>query len=85
MVKDRVQENGGLWIYEPMTEKVSSDRSVREVSSLALALDSNHEIAIFRDMHYCKLLSPFRALEVLYIDSQYTHGGYRSSSDLFLQ
>jgi hypothetical protein len=76
MGKDAVQLNGGLWIPQPLTEKENSDKTVRTITGLALPLDHDHYIDIFRDMHYCKLLSPFRALEIMYVDSQYAHGGY---------
>lgn len=41
-------------------------------------LPEDELIPIFKSMHYCKLLSPFRALEWIYVDSQYAHGGYTS-------
>lgn len=85
MVPDRVQTNGGLWIYEPLREKNAADKTYKEISSLALPLDSNHRMEMMQDMHYCKLLSPFRALEYLYVDSQYAHGGYQPESASFNQ
>lgn len=58
---------------------------MRQITALAMPLDHSNPVPIFRDMHYCKLLSPFRALEILYIDSQYAHGGYKAANELFLQ
>ena len=46
--------------------------------SVACILDANELVPIFRSMHYCKLLSPFRALEWIYVDSQYAFGGYQA-------
>jgi hypothetical protein len=85
MGHDAIQENGGLWIYQPLTEKENTEKTVRTITGLALPLDEDHYISIFRDMHYCKLLSPFRALEIIYVDSQYAHGGYQTANELFLQ
>ena len=85
IVADRVDTNGGTWIYEPLQEKESTDKKVRSISSLSLPDDHNEMVSIFRDMHYCKVLSPFHALEIIYIDSQYAFGGYKTTSQLFLQ
>lgn len=49
--------------------------------SVALILDEHQLIGIFKSMHYCKMLSPFRALEWIYVDSQYAKGGYQPSAD----
>ena len=85
IVADRVDTNGGTWIYEPLQEKESTDKKIRSISSLSLPDDHNEMVSIFRDMHYCKVLSPFHALEIIYIDSQYAFGGYKTTSQLFLQ
>ena len=49
--------------------------------SVALIIPETELIEIFKSMHYCKLLSPFRALEWIYVDSQYARGGYQSQAD----
>jgi len=49
--------------------------------SVALILPETEMIPIFKSMHYCKMLSPFRALEWIYVDSQYARGGYQAQAD----
>lgn len=75
-VNDKEQPNGGLWIYEDLQWNESADQSEMDNKSVALILPEDELIPIFKSMHYCKMLSPFRALEWIYVDSQYAKGGY---------
>lgn len=68
MQEDDVTGNGGLWIYKPMKYKDAEDRSEMDVFSLACPTKMNILIPIFRGMHYCKLMSPYHAMEWIYID-----------------
>jgi len=63
--------NGGEWIYQPL--KYNEDKAANTVTieSRSLPLDEDQLVPIFKSMHYCKLLSPFRAMEWIYIDSLY--------------
>jgi len=44
----------------------------------------NYPISEAAGFHYCKLLSPFRALEWIYVDSLYDHDGINNKNELFL-
>ena len=88
---DTNQANGGLWIIEELKWKETDDKKEMDNVSVACILPETELIPIFKSMHYCKLLSPFRALEWIYIDSQYAHMHYQpiypcpGSDNLFLQ
>ena len=73
---DKEQPNGGLWIYEELQWNELDDQSEMDNKSVAPILPEDELIPIFKSMHYCKMLSPFRALEWIYVDSQYARGGY---------
>ena len=65
-------ENGGLWIYLPMhynTTKNSTGGEVLIVQSIQLKTNVTYPISIFAGMHFCKLLTPARAMEWIYVDS----------------
>ena len=64
--------NGGLWIIEPLKYTVDSKNPRQlDVSSYASIMGDDFPVADFAGIHFCKLMSPFRALEWIYIDSQY--------------
>jgi len=75
--EDIDQPNGGLWIVQELQWNEKDDKSETDNVSIALILDENQTLPLFRSMHYCKVLSPFRALEWIYVDSQYARGGYK--------
>ena len=77
--EDKSQPNGGLWIIQELEWNEADDKSEMDNVSVALILDENQLVPLFKSMHYCKLLSPFRALEWIYVDSQYAQGGYESA------
>ena len=65
-------ENGGIWIYKPMSYKYTTNSAggqVLELSSVQLKTPVDYLIGIFAGIHYCKLLSPARAMEWIYVDS----------------
>ena len=69
MIADRNTYNGGLWIYEDIKYNDAGDHV--EVSSFAYRMKADFDIKMFAGDHYCKLLTPFKALEWIYVDSQY--------------
>lgn len=75
---DKEQPNGGLWIIQELQWNEADDKSEMDNVSVALILPEDELIPIFKSMHYCKMLSPFRALEWIYVDSQYAFGGYKA-------
>ena len=83
MGKDQEAINGGTWIIQDLkfNEMKDDDRQV-EVISISLPISHTALVPMFKDMHYCKMLSPFRALEWIYVDSQYKYGGYQSQESI---
>ena len=64
-------DNGGLWIYLPMVysqSKNSTGGDIVIVESIQMKTPVTYKIGIFAGMHYCKLLSPARAMEWMYVD-----------------
>ena len=69
--------NGGLWIYLPMKYSLTREQdsgTVRlAVSSIQLKTDVKYPIGMFQGMHFCKLLSPAKVMEWVYVDGLRAH------------
>lgn len=65
-------QTGPAWIWKALSQKTvvnASGKTVRLVRSAVMKTSLDYPIAKAQGMHYCKLLSPARALEWIYIDS----------------
>lgn len=66
---------GPVWIENPIEYKASADQSVLNVYSPCSHTPVDYPIASAAGYHYCKLVSPARALEHIYIDGLRPKGG----------
>mmetsp|Transcript_51941 Transcript_51941/g.112860 ORF Transcript_51941/g.112860 Transcript_51941/m.112860 type:complete len:138 (-) Transcript_51941:38-451(-) len=66
---------GPLWIYNPLKYEQAKDGSHTTVQSPMMHTPDKYPVALARGFHYCKLLSPARAMEWIYIDGLRQHGG----------
>ncbi len=69
---------GPVWIWDPLSyskTKSSSGDDVIEVRSVMMRTPSDYGIKAAAGMHYCKLLSPARAMEWMYVDGLREHYG----------
>lgn len=77
---------GPLWIWTLMNYTKSDDGTQMIVSSPMMRTPTNYLIRSARGFHYCKVLSPFKALEWMYLDGLYDNNGINNNTvDLFLQ
>ena len=82
--KDKESLNGGSWIPDPLHYTEDKTANTMTLTSKTVVTDETEFVSIFKSMHYCKLLSPFRAMEWLYIDSLYANQGLAANgSTLF--
>ncbi|XP_064386786.1 uncharacterized protein LOC135335273 [Halichondria panicea] len=69
---------GPVWIWDPLSyskTKTSFGIDVIEVQSVMMRTPSDYGIKAAAGMHYCKLLSPARAMEWMYVDALREHYG----------
>lgn len=62
---------GPLWIWTPLSYTKSTNSTggeIMEVQSVMLRTPTDYSIKSAAGMHYCKLLSPARAMEWIYVD-----------------
>jgi hypothetical protein len=77
---DKESLNGGSWIIDPLHYEADSEANTMTLTSKTTVTDQSELVPIFKSMHYCKLLSPFRAMEWIYIDSLYAKQSLASDS-----
>lgn len=76
---------GPLWIWTLMDYTLSEDGSQMVVSSPMMRTPLNYLVKSAAGFHYCKVLSPFKAMEWMMLDGLYTNNGIKNQSSLFLQ
>ena len=83
---------GPLWIWIYLEYKDNKDHTETVLRSPNMRTQVNYWEVQVGGYHYCKLLSPYRALEWIHVDSQYDRGGrqsyeekYPSTEELFMQ
>lgn len=77
---------GPLWIWTYLEYKDNKDKTETVVRSPNMRTKVDFWEIQVGGYHYCKLLSPYRALEWIAIDSLYDHDGLHNEEDaLFLQ
>lgn len=82
---DKSSLNGGSWIIDPLHYEEDKKANTITLTSKIIVTDQSEPVPIFKNMHYCKLLSPFRAMEWIYVDSLYAKDSLTSSrTELFL-
>jgi len=79
---------GPLWIWTYMDYKKDLEANTYTVRSAMMRTPSDYFIGAAAGFHYCKVLSPFRALEWMMVDGLLDHNGIKnqdnSSADAFL-
>lgn len=79
---------GPLWIWTFMDYAVSDDKKTVTVSAPMMRTPTDYFIGSAAGFHYCKVLSPFKVLEWMYVDSLLEFNGIKSvqaEPEVFLQ
>ncbi len=67
---------GPLWIWTPLSYKNAKNETggdIVEIRSVMMRTPADYGIKAAAGMHYCKLLSPARAIEWMYVDGLRAH------------
>lgn len=76
---------GPTWIWTYLSFTDNSDKTETTVIAPYMATPADYWESQVRGFHYCKLLNPSRALEWIYIDSQYDRNGRTPYSERVYQ
>lgn len=71
---------GPLWIWKYLSFEDNADKTETVVKSPMMRTPTDYPISAAAGFHYCKLLSPFRAMEWIYIDSLFERDSIKKMS-----
>lgn len=74
-----------LWIWTYLSYKDNKDKTETTLRAPMMRTPTNYPISAAAGFHYCKLLSPFRAIEWIYIDSLFDHDGLKPHSESLIE
>ena len=75
---------GPLWIWKNLDWSDNDDKTETTLRSPMMRTPADYKIGAAANFHYCKLLSPFRAMEWIYIDSLFERDSTKTrSNDMF--
>ena len=72
---------GPLWINTLMSYKENSSKTQMVVSAPMMRTPTDYIVGSAAGFHYCKVLSPFKALEWMYDDALYNKNGIKSTNE----
>jgi len=72
---------GPLWIWTYMDYKESKDKTQMVVSSPMMRTPTDYFIGAAAGFHYCKVLSPYKAMEWMMVDSLFAKNGIKNSTN----
>lgn len=76
---------GPLWIYNPLEYKQITDENgvtVQEIRSPMLRTPTDYFLQVSAGFHYCKLISPARVMEWIYVDGLRLHDSISNSTNI---
>ena len=76
---------GPLWIYNPLEYKQITDENgvtVQEIRSPMLRTPTDYFLQVSAGFHYCKLLSPARVMEWIYVDGLRLHDSISNPTNI---
>eukprot|EP00347_Sterkiella_histriomuscorum_P013074 403366122 len=74
--------DGPSWIWRSLQYNQSKDKKTVVVQSPAMKFKSDFILGFSAGIHYCKVLSPFRAMEWIYFDSLKLNYGVQAKQQL---
>merc|ERR1711907_920587 len=69
---------GPLWIWTYMKYKKDKTTGTVTVQSPMMRTPNTYPVSAARGFHYCKVLSPFRVIEWIYVDSLFSRDGIKN-------